>query len=266
MKHTATQGKGETGSSTGNHGAQFTGVRDSRNRRVPGLYVRNGRYYGQLWVDREDGSKTARKFPLLNADGEPVKALLDAKEAMEVLRNTRRENALPTTRHKPSLARYIETYFAKAEVFGKKPGILENERQSPKRWVAHLGEVRIDPITTPMVSSFKDQRLRGGTNPRTVNLDQIALRNVLKWAREDGYLGELPGLKKLKQAESPKRPLLTPAEFDRLLAAVPAACEKNAVQVADYLRFLAYSGSREQEALHVRWEDVDLEGGRVTIL
>ncbi len=34
-----------------NHGAQFTPARDSRNRRVPGLYLRNGRYYGQLWVD-----------------------------------------------------------------------------------------------------------------------------------------------------------------------------------------------------------------------
>lgn len=33
------------------HGAQFIGVRDSRNRRVPGLCVRNGRYYAQLWVN-----------------------------------------------------------------------------------------------------------------------------------------------------------------------------------------------------------------------
>lgn len=36
------------------HGAQFIGVRDSRNRRVPGLYQSNGCYYAQLWVTRDD--------------------------------------------------------------------------------------------------------------------------------------------------------------------------------------------------------------------
>jgi len=35
---------------TANHVAQFTPARDSRNRRVPGLYIRNGRYYCQLWM------------------------------------------------------------------------------------------------------------------------------------------------------------------------------------------------------------------------
>ena len=44
-------------------------VRDSRNRRVPSLYVRNGRYYGQLWVEQGDHKKTARRFPLLKNDG-----------------------------------------------------------------------------------------------------------------------------------------------------------------------------------------------------
>ena len=50
---------------TDNHVAQFTPARDSRNRRVPGLYIRNGRYYCQLWVDRGDGRKSARRFPHL---------------------------------------------------------------------------------------------------------------------------------------------------------------------------------------------------------
>jgi hypothetical protein len=74
MKRSAKQSSGEIasgGSSTKRHAAQFIGVRDSRNRRVPGLYTRNGRFYAQHWVSRENGGKTARKFPLLNADGDP---------------------------------------------------------------------------------------------------------------------------------------------------------------------------------------------------
>ena len=98
------------------HGAQFTGVRDSRNRRVAGIYVRNGRYYAQLWVDRDDGQKIARKFPLLTADGDPVTNLVQAKEAADVPRNDRREKNLPTSGHKPKFADYVETYFLPAAV------------------------------------------------------------------------------------------------------------------------------------------------------
>jgi hypothetical protein len=76
---------------------------------VPGLYIRNGRYYAQLWVSREDGAKTARKFPLLTQDGVPVASLAEAKEAADVLRNDRREKALPTSGHKPKFADCVET-------------------------------------------------------------------------------------------------------------------------------------------------------------
>ena len=71
--------------------------------------------------------KTAKKFPLLTADGVPVETLNEAKEAMEVLRADRRNKALPVLGAKPSLASYIETYFAKAEIAQKKRDVLLNE-------------------------------------------------------------------------------------------------------------------------------------------
>ena len=40
---------------------------------------------------------------------------------------------------------------------------------------------------------------------------------------------------------------------------------KNGVQFRDYLRFLQYTGAREQEALRVRWKDVDMTQGHVMI-
>jgi integrase len=43
------------------------------------------------------------------------------------------------------------------------------------------------------------------------------------------------------------------------------ACRRNGAQLVDYLRFLAFSGTREQEALRVRWADVDFKSERVTI-
>ena len=268
MKRIAKQSEAHAfgiGTGTGQHGAQFIAVRDSRNRRVSGIYQRNGRFYAQLWVAREDGQKTARKFPLLTDEGAPVENLAEAKEAAEVLRNDRREKKLPTSGHKPKFADYVETYFSKPVTTAKKPDTLKLERWALNRWKEHLGDVRVDRIDSAAIAGLRDKRLRAGTHPRTVNLDVIALRNVLKQAVEDGYLRELPKAKTLKVPPRPKRPLLTPDQFSALLAAVPEACEKNGVQFADYLRFLAYSGAREQEALKIRWDDVDVVGERVTI-
>jgi integrase len=82
---------------------------------------------------------------------------------------------------------------------------------------------------------------------------------------DDGHLRELPRMKMLEEVPPPKRDLLTPAEFDRLITAARNVCEKNGDQLADYLRFLAFSGAREQEALRIKWADVDFERKRVTI-
>ncbi len=209
----ASTGTGSSTTTTGDHGAHFIIVRDSRNRRVPGLYTRNGRYYCQLWVDRGDGKKTARRFPLITEDKSPARTLQEAKDAYEIKRNERRENALPTAGRKPAFADYCESYFGKAKVQRKRPGTLENERQAIARWKSCVGHLRVDRITTPMIAAFMDKRMKGGTfggrplqpvSERTANLDLLMLRNVLKAAMDDGHLRELPKMKALEEAPAPK--------------------------------------------------------------
>jgi integrase len=258
----------------GNHARQFTPARDSRNRRIPGLYVRNGRFYCQLWVDRGDGRKTARRFPLFNSANLPARTLNEAKEALEIKRNDRREDRLPTPGRKPNFLDYSETYLNKAKVQRKRPGTLQSEQQAIARLRSHLGHVRIDKIAAPVVASFVEKRLKGGlfgkrkleaVSERTTNLDVIVLRNVLNAAIDDGLLRDLPRIKLLKEAPVPKRRLLTPEEFDCLIKAAETHCKNNGPQLADYLRFLAFSGVREQEALRIKWRDVDFDHERITI-
>ena len=259
---------------TGKHRAQFTPARDSRNRRVPGLYIRNGRFYCQLWVDRGDGRKSARRFPLFNSENLPARTLNEAKEALEIKRNDRREDRLPTPGRKPNFLEYSDIYLNKAKVQRKRPGTLQNEQQAIARWRSHLGHVRIDKIATPIVASFVDKRLKGGffgkrkleaVSERTANLDVIALRNVLNAAIDDGLLRNLPRIKLLKEAPTPKRRLLTPEEFESLTKFARTHCKNNGPQLADYLRFLAFSGVREQEALRIKWTNVDFARERITI-
>src|SRR5438874_4885011 len=257
-----------------NHFAKFIPVRDSRNRRLRGLYQRNGRFYAQLWVDRGYGKKSARRFPLFTSENLAARTLQEAKEALEVKRHERREDALPLLGRKPIFGDYCNAYFEKARVQRKRTGTIENERQAITRWRSHLDHLRIDKITTPMITGFLEKRLKGGAfggrklepvSERTANLDLMTLRNVLKAAVDDGYLRDLPKMKMLEEPPTPKRQLLMPAEFDRLIAAARSVCKKNGDQLADYLRFLAFSGAREQEALRIKWADVDFERERVTI-
>jgi integrase len=123
------------------------------------------------------------------------------------------------------------------------------------------------------------KRLQGGVSKRTVKLDIVALRNVLKRARDiDQHIRALPvppGLNRELKSATPKRPLFTHEALEMLCAAafdtkknkedqeVPVT--KNAQEFVDYIRLLTFSGSRRSEALVLRWDDVDFEREQLTI-
>ncbi len=259
MKRDETTGTGLENKVAQNHSAKFVQARDSRNRKVPGLWVRNGRFYACLWVDRGDGKKTARRFPLEAAN------ISEAKEQMEIKKNERREDKLPTAGRKPMLADYIETYLAGQERQTRRANTQDKDRAALGRWLAQIGNVQVHKISPAHVLRFQEARLAEGVSPRTVNLDMISLRGLLKRAVDEGHLRELPRLKDLKRGPVAKRRLITPTEFQRLLETARVECPRNGQQFIDYLCFLAYSGAREQEALRMKWSDVDLDGRCIAI-
>src|SRR5260370_11414156 len=122
-----------------NHGGQFIAARDSRNRRVPGLYTRNGRYYAALWADRGDGRKTTRRFPLVDDDGFPIRALTAAKDALVALRERNNKNALPKGGRKPSFDAFATEYLQMASTREKRARTQEKERDTLYLWPGHLG-------------------------------------------------------------------------------------------------------------------------------
>ena len=235
------------------HRLRFINARDSRNRKVRGLWRRGERFYAQV---RVTGEKSARKIPLA------AKSLTDAKEEMGKRRTEARDGALPKGGVKPSLADHVRDYldYHGKNQNGRKASTVTRERTSLVQWVKTLGHVRIDKLTKPMIAGFVKDRIRAGLAPRTANLDVIVLRNVLKSALEDGLVATLPmaGMRPLK-AVTKKRPTLTPADFARLLDAA-RTCGKNGAQLADYILFLAFCGARCNEALQIKWVDVDFPG------
>jgi integrase len=233
------------------HRYRFTIVKDSRNRKVRGLWRRGERLYMQT---RVLGERSARKIPLKSTTLEAARA------EMADLKKQKRMEGLPDTGLRPLFSDYANKYLdfhRTASDSGKKPRTIDREGHSLVHWIAAIGNVRLDKITRPMITSVVKSRLGAGIKPRTVNIDVIVLRNVLKEAKDDGLIVHLPtdGMRPRK-VKVPIRPLLTPANFDELCKAA-AECGKNCVQVLDYVRLLAYSGARRDEALVLKWDDVD---------
>src|SRR6266568_4602693 len=235
------------------HRYRFSSVKDSRNRKVRGLWKRGVRLYMQT---RVAGERSARKIPLKSTTLEAARA------EMADVKKQKRMEGLPDTGLRPLFADYARNYLKfqrTARDSGKKPRTIAREGHSLVHWIAAIGNVRLDKITKPMVTRVVKSRLEAGIKPRTVNIDVIVLRNVLKEAKDDGLIVHLPtdGVRP-KKVKTPVRRLLSPAAFADMCKAA-AECGKNHVQVLDYLRLLAYSGARRDEALALKWDDVDFE-------
>lgn len=102
------------------------------------------------------------------------------------------------------------------------------------------------------------------------------LRNVLNKAVDDQWINRLPteNLRPLKWTPK-KRDLVSNEQIQKLceIALAPHKDEHtefevqriNGQQLADYLKLLAYSGARRNEALRLRWLDVDWKNRQLTV-
>jgi integrase len=241
------------------HAARFVPVFDSSKSKIKGLVQRGNKYYAQMRVATSDGKTRPVRVPL------KAKTIKAAKEEVEAKRTENRKGEMHLPGHRPKFKDLVEKYQKSAEFLVKKLGTRENEIQALNRWVEHLGGVRVDWIKPDRMTSFRDERIKQGVSARTINLDLVAFNNVMSYAVAQGSLTAAPRLKKLKEKHAPKRRLLTTGDIERLLASCVPKVTKNAQETRFYLRFLILTGAREQEALRVRWSDVDLWNQQVTI-
>ena len=252
---------------------------DGRKQPIRGLWVRNGRYYAQLTIeDSKTGNKSVRRVPLVDKEQKPVDSAAQAVAAFERLKVNRTDDALPVLIRTPKFSDFADKYLAGIKIGEgtKKAGTIEKEESHLRLWRKHMGGVRLDKIKKIHVLDFREKRLEAGVSARTVNLDVIALRNALKRAIDDGWIQLLPthGLRPLK-CVTKKKSLFSTSDLDALCKAAfekrtnekgeQVAVSKNAVEFVDYIKLMAYCGARRNEALALRWDDVDFEKGQLTI-
>jgi integrase len=241
---------------------KYAKVLDGRKQPIRGLWQRNGNFIARIAIEDEAGVKSNRWVPLKGA-----MTVAQAQEQLKTLHVDRTRNDLPMLKRTPKFADYAAGYFAYHETVkdAKRPATIEKERGAIKLWNAHLGGMRLDKIRRIHINSFIQKRQADGISGRTVNLDIIALRNVLKKAIDDQWLKMLPtvNLRPLKWTPH-KRELVTQTEIEKICNAA-LKVSKNGQEFADYVKLLAFSGARRNEALRLKWSDVDWQNGQLTI-
>ena len=113
----------------------------------------------------------------------------------------------------------------------KKESTLKKEEKIVNLWKSHLGGIRLDKIRPFQVAALMRKRLDAGMSRRTVKLDIIVLRNILKQARDvDEIITDLPippGLNRKLKSTPPKRELFTGQDLEKLCAAAVAKRDDN---------------------------------------
>lgn len=110
-----------------------------------------------------------------------------------------------------------------------------------------------------LIEAYQNKRLEAGVQPSTINTELVILGKVFDYALKRGEITVNPCkyVKRLK-TNKPERRFLTNEEILRI-------CNESSPSLIRYLKFLQYTGAREQEALKVKWSDADFKARKICI-
>ena len=163
----------------------------------------------------------------------------------------------PTITTIPTLAAFAEEYVrAWATPRNKQTTLQDKKSHLRKRLEPRFGELQLDQIGRREIDSFTADMLEEEVAPNTINNYLTTLGDMLTAAVEWEYLTKRPKIRKLKA--DTEFDFLDFAEADRLLDAADPPWH---TMILVALR----TGLRRGELIALRWEDVDVIGGKLIV-
>jgi integrase len=219
------------------------------------IYRRAEWYWTDFCVD---GQRYRR--PLQDEHGRRITNWQEAKRREREMIETARNGQLHTQAAPKRLFEAIKVYLAqKAVACAGRTVELESERLSLVK--QHFGDAKLSTITPAAIAGYQQARHKSGIAGRTINMDIGALRRVLKqcghWRRLQDQVQSLP------ENQVPIGRALTLEEQQRLFDAALSNAEWEHVYCAAMIA--ANTSMRPVEVKNLRWQDVDLFDGTLTV-
>lgn len=158
------------------------------------------------------------------------------------------------------LSEFVQDYLLTCQQV-KAPRTLVREKKVFENFAAFVGNIPLDAIESITMENYRRHRLDNGISPSTINLEfrhlKVAFNTAKRWKLIDE--NPLEGIRYIRVAQS---------EFPRYLSLEEIQKVRNAFRNTDFenlVNFYLGTGARLGEGLSLRWSDIDLKRGLVTI-
>jgi integrase len=217
--------------------------------------VEHEAWYADVQVVGKDGRvrRVQRISPIQNRRAAEK---LEHELREELLNAHEQENAF--SKDVPCFAEFAERFMNTYAATNNKPSEV-NAKEIILRvhLVPEFGERRLDQIGPAEIETYKAKKLNAKLARKSINNHLTVLRKIISTAVEWGLLQSVPRIVWLRPAP-PEFDFLTFEEADRLMAAATGEwCAMITVAVR--------TGLPLGELRALRWQDVDLVGGRIVV-
>lgn len=229
-----------------------------RTRRVHGegaVYeTPDGRWKAALRVNHPTTGRQVRRWVSGRTRAEAVRKLEDLKRAA----------ARGTVASSTTTGDYLTHWLATDRQSIRPSSWRQRDQYVRTHIIPAVGHVRLDRLTPADVQRMTDQMIANGKSPTTAAAVRVIFRRALSDALGNGHV-----TRNVAALARPPRVGTRAMERGRdyldgaQLRALIAACEDH--RLGPLVTVAATTGMRQGEVLGLRWQDVDLEQGTVTV-
>lgn len=220
------------------------------------------RHYLTLGTGAEDWTKTKAESELANVMADVRRGIWRPAETETV--------AEPQV--EPDFHTFASDWFARRELEGLKPRTLEYLRWAlSDHLLPHLHKHKLSEITPQAIDHYSAAKVtEGRLSNSSINKTITVLASVLALGVEYGHIPSNPAVGRRRKLPTTQvsRAYLEPAQVEILLvgaAELDAADHAGRRYRRPLLATLAFAGLRVGELLALRWQDIDLSKGTISV-
>lgn len=183
-----------------------------------------------------------------------------AEEAMQFELHERRSNTY-IEKSVETVAQLLERWLETVARHKVKPTTLEDYRATiRKHLIPALGHVPVQALTSAMVQRFYSEKIDAGIGARTVQLCHLRLSQALTLAEREGIMNRnVCAVTEPPSAKAKRGRTWTAEEARRFLASA------NDDTLSPFWLLALATGLRRGELIGVRWQDIDLDRGTLSV-